>query len=265
MPDGGPAQLGEAPTWWEGAGLLVWTDLRALRPHLFDPATGRDYSVPTSVMVTRVLFPPGEPIAVTESGLCGIDPRSGSLRPIAAVNDLPPGSRLNDAALDPAGRVWAGTIGAPGCAGDGRLYRFHLAGGWSLIASGFDACNGIAFSPNGGTLYLTETRRRCLIGYELDAMTGELGGERMSRQFDPADGYPNGLTVDAEGSLWSVMWDGGCLLETLPSGHHGRKRIVPVRRPTALAFVRGSMFITSAQGAEPAGPSDGELLEMALD
>ncbi len=265
MPSGGPAGLGEAPTWWAQASLLVWTDLQARRLHLFDPVKELDRSVETGVMVTRVLFPPGEPLAVTPEGLCYIDPPSGSLRPLASVDDLPPGSRLNDAALDAAGRIWVGTIGAQGRSGDGRLYRFDRAGGWTLVASGFDACNGVAFSPDGRTLYLTETRRRCLLAYDFDVATGELGSGKLLRQFDPTDGYPDGVIVDRTGSLWSAMWDGSCLIETLPSGRQGRRQSLPVSRPTALASVGPMLFVTSALGAETSGGHDGELLAIALE
>jgi sugar lactone lactonase YvrE len=163
VPDGGPAALGEAPTWWEQECRLIWTDILGHRLHVYDPATGRDRAIATRTAVTRVLCRGTDLVAVTPRALCRVDPRTGALSPIVEVDDLPPGSRFNDAALDGLGRIWVGTIGALGRSGDGRLYRHDEERGLVHVESGHNACNGIGFAPDGSILYLTDTRRRRIL------------------------------------------------------------------------------------------------------
>ena len=260
-PEGGPAALGEAPTWWAREELLIWTDILQRQFHLYDPTTRRDRAVKTVMPITRVLCRGTDLIAVTPEGLCRLDPLSGALRPFAWAADLPPGSRFNDAAIDGAGRIWAGTIGAPGRSGDGRLYRHDSANGLVLMGEGYDACNGIGFSLEQSALYLTDTRRRAVLTFDYDAVSGSIGVMRVLREFGGSEGYPDGLSVSATGSLWHAMWDGGCLAETLPCGATGRIHPLHVQRPTALAFTPHGVFVTTAGGGQP-GADDGALIEI---
>jgi sugar lactone lactonase YvrE len=262
VPEGGPAALGEAPTWWAHEGLVIWTDIEGHRLHLYDPATRRDRTLKTTLAVTRVLCRGVDLVAVTPRALYQLNPYSGSLSPIVEVDDLPAGSRFNDAALDAHGRVWVGTVGAQGRSGDGRLYCHDIERGLEQVGCGYDACNGIGFAPDQSTLYLTDTRRRQVLAYDYVLSKGSISGQRTYRSFDQADGYPDGLAVVNSGSLWHAMWDGSCLIETRPSGAPGRILTLPVRRPTSLTFTPAGVFVTTAQGSPFSSPWEGTLLEI---
>jgi sugar lactone lactonase YvrE len=266
VPDGGPAALGEAPTWWEEEELLLWTDIIGRRVHSYQPGSRKCLSVAVDITITRLLPSQGRIIAITPQGLHVLDIQSGCLNPIAQVNDLPAGSRFNDAARDHNGWTWIGTIGAPHTLHDGRLYRYRENTPLVLVRSGFGACNGIGWSLDAQTMYLTDTRRRQIIAYPYTRASGSLGEGRILAEFATDLGLPDGLAVDANGQIWSAMWDGGCILRLGQAGSVEEVLRVPTARPTALVFhAPGKAFVTTAQGGLPRNPDvSGCLLELDL-
>jgi sugar lactone lactonase YvrE len=118
------------------------------------------------------------------------------------------------------------------------------------VLEGVTISNGIAWSPDLATMYFIDTATRRVDGFDFDLDTAEIANRRTIIEFDEADGYPDGMTVDAEGCLWIAMWDGGCVRRHRPDGTPDRVIEVGTPRPTSCAFGgpdMGTLFVTSAR------------------
>ncbi len=130
----------------------------------------------------------------------------------------------------------------------GSLYRLDPTLAWSRIDTGYRVTNGPAFSRDGRTLYHTDSARQAVYAFDL-AADGSATGRRAHLQFGPGDGYPDGMTVDAEDCLWIAFWDGWCVRRFTPTGETLAEIAVPVQRPTSCTFGGAGLdrlFVTSA-------------------
>jgi sugar lactone lactonase YvrE len=119
---------------------------------------------------------------------------------------------------------------------------------WERVDSGYHVTNGPAFSRDGQVMYHTDSALQTVYAFNL-AADGSLGERRVHLTFGEGDGYPDGMTVDAEDCLWIAFWDGWCLRRFAPSGDLLATIAVPVQRPTSVAFGGAGLdelFVTSA-------------------
>ena len=144
---------------------------------------------------------------------------------LEGVPDLTP-TRFNDVCADPAGRVFCGTLSAPGLSA--RLYRLERDGVLTLLQDGYGTANGMGFSPDGHHCYFNDTgsANPCTYRFDYDDTTGALTHRRVFRRaLDHGDpGKPDGLAVDTEGCVWTGRWNGASLLRQAPDGD--RKSVV---------------------------------------
>jgi sugar lactone lactonase YvrE len=258
-------RLGESPQWDAAAGLIWWVDFYGPTLHRLDPATGerRDWTLPGSTVGAALLAGGGTLLVALDQGLCRFDAADGS-----ATHWLDPeggreGVGLNDAKLDRQGRLWIGSFDRREREPRGLLHRIDRAGRHAVADSGFVVCNGPAFSPDGRTLYFSDTLGRRLLAYPLDPASGQLGERRLFATID--EGHPDGLTVDAEGFVWCAHYGGGRLSRFAPDGALERQLLLPVSNPTSLCFggpELATLYVTTARdGADPAAePLAGGLL-----
>ena len=239
--------LGEGPCWSVRDHSLVWTDINASRLFQFSVKSG---------VVTH---------AISEN-ICSIVPRasggylgagySGLLTLDAAFNITPhcnpepnlPGNRFNDGKVDRDGRFWAGTMDHAENTASGTLYRIDTDLSWTAIDTGYRVTNGPAFSADGRTMYHTDSAVQRIYAFALDT-NGNATDRKLFLQFKHDDGYPDGMTVDAEDCLWVAFWDGWCIRRFSPEGKLLAEIAVPVQRPTSVAFGGADLdeiFITSA-------------------
>lgn len=130
----------------------------------------------------------------------------------------------------------------------GSLYRMNPDLGWERIDSGYRVTNGPAFSRDGTRMYHTDSARQTVYVFDCDT-AGRVGERRVHLTFGEGEGYPDGMTVDAEDCLWIAFWDGWCVRRFAPSGALLATIEVPVQRPTSVAFGGPDLdclFITSA-------------------
>ena len=139
----------------------------------------------------------------------------GSLRPLAEV--APAGTRMNDAACDPQGRFWAGTLADDQRAGGGALYRLDRDGRTELVLGDLTISNGLGWSPDGGTMYLADSGTRVVHAFAFDAERGTISDGRVLVTVAEEIGAPDGLTVDADGDLWVAIYGGGGSTATRPT------------------------------------------------
>jgi len=249
------AALGEGPVWDESAGVLYWVDIDRCEVHRFDPVTGEDRSVDVGEPVGSVGLRAGGGLVVArKSGFALLDSWESTIRPYAAVESGREETRMNDGACDSRGRFWAGTMHVAGAPGHGSLYRLDPDGLVTRLLPGVSISNGIAWSPDDGTMYYVDTSTGGIDAFDFDAATGTIGRRRRLVTVDPADGSPDGLVVDEAGCLWVGLWEGWVVRRYAVDGRLTGVIDVPVARVTKCAFggpELGDLYITTASPEEP--------------
>jgi sugar lactone lactonase YvrE len=178
----------------------------------------------------------------------------------------PVAMRMNDGVADPAGRFWAGSMAAdeasPAATGAGSLYRVDPDGSVHRVLDGLTVPNGPAFSADGTVLYLAESSAGVIHRAEVDPVTGSLGPLQEFARL--AQGNPDGMTVDAEGCLWSAVHGGGRVDRYGPDGTLLESLRLPAAQPTSVCLSAREPFrvvVTSATtGLDRPGPDDGAVL-----
>lgn len=268
------AALGEGPVWEADRQCLRLTDISARRLHRFDPASGQ---VETQAMPEELgCFAPsrrGGLIGAMRSGIWHLAD-DGPPRLLATNPEAHEGSRFNDGCTDPAGRLLVGTVD-PGKQGGAALYRYDRRG-LALLADGLMTSNGLAFSPDGRTLYHSDTPRFRVYAYDYDVARGEISNRRVFAQLTPGEpdqGRPDGGAVDAEGCYWTALYQGARVQRHAPSGELLASYPVPAQSPTMPCFggpdLR-TLYLTSARdGCTPeqlaAHPHSGGIFAMRVD
>jgi len=240
------AILGEGPVWVARDDALYWVDINGMK--VFRLRDGNIVSWDTPMKIGSI-WPrdQGGFIAGTEAGLAfthDFNRFDFFANPEAAL----PGNRFNDGKADREGRFWAGTMDDSERRPTGSLYRVDLDRSVTDIDSGYRVTNGPAFSPDGRIMYESDSSLQLTYAFDLDD-AGNATGRRHFIQFGKGDGFPDGMTVDAEGCLWIAFWDGWCVRRFSPSGDLLLKLDTPVQRPTSVAFGGEglqTLFITSA-------------------
>lgn len=264
--------VGESPFWSVSDQTLYWSDLRGQAIRACAPSTGRETATEFTEPVAAPIPTHGHGVAALLASGLFLRGRDGSWRLHSRPQDLPPSHRFNDATIDPVGRLVAGTMLERG-RGEGPPGRLYLLdrGEWRRIADGFLTINGLAFSPCGRSLYLSDSHAsvsRVWIA-DYDVATGSLGERRTFATLVPQDGRPDGAAVDIDGCYWVAGVGGGRLLRFSPDGTLERSVETPVRFPTKIAFGGADLttaYVTSMLAPEPAArtPEDGALLSFSV-
>ena len=199
-------QLGETPIWVPEESALYWVDWGGGPVWRFEPATGSFKTFPVSPPVTALARrSAGGWIAIAQDGLYTWDPQTSQCELIAGPPDpARPEICYNDGAVDRQGRLLVGTVNMQDVfAPEGSLYRLDLDGSLHLLDAGYATANGIGVSPDGMTLYVTDMRHGQIIALDYDPQAGAAGRRRVFARVSDAEGMPDGLSVDAEGYVWS--------------------------------------------------------------
>lgn len=242
---------GENPTWHPDEKVVYWTDIPGAKIYRYDPATGETtvhYSGDIVAGFTvqadgaLLLFGAGGKITLLKGGQVKV-----LLQSIPAETS----TRFNDVIADPLGCVFAGTMPAGGRSG--RLYRVETDLTVHEVVSGVGISNGLGFSPDRRTLYYTDSDpARTIYRFAYDAATGEISDKQTFLTVNEGHAVPDGLTVDAEGNIWSARWDGGCIVRYAPDGRELSRLVVPgAVKVTSLTFGgddNQDIYITTAGG-----------------
>jgi sugar lactone lactonase YvrE len=229
------ARLGEGPSWDGEAGVLWWVDIHNHRVHRWDPAAGEDtvYEVGETVGCAHPAAD-GRVVLALRRGVALLDPAGGAVEPLATLLPERAGLRLNDGKCDARGRLWVGSMSAE--EGGAALFRVDPDGSVREAVGGLTMSNGLGWSPDGATLYLTDSPAKTILAFDFDADAGTLAGRRVFADLSRADSVPDGLAVDAEGCVWSAQWGGACLVRFAPDGGELLRVRLPVPHPTSCAF-----------------------------
>lgn len=261
--------LGESPVWWAEAQQLVFIDITGQRVHRFDPVSQRHEVNAVGEDIGCVAPAKGGGyVAGLRSGVWLLDAKGAKVRQLAANPQAAATHRFNDGRVDPKGRYFSGTLDEPKAAGDAGLYRYDSRG-LKQIMDGVMTSNGLAFSPDGRTLYFSDTPRFVIYRFDYDPNTGEAANRRVFARIEPTAtdrGRPDGAAVDAEGCYWSSLYEGSRIRRYDPDGKMMSDYPVPALNTTMPAFGGADMktlFVTTARDKK-GGPGGG-LYAMAVD
>jgi sugar lactone lactonase YvrE len=185
-------------------------------------------------------------VVALEDGLWSLDLATGAVEQLVDVTEGDERVALNDGRCDTDGRFWVGSYARNERDAIGGVYRIGTDASLKQVAGGVTVGNGLDWSPDGETLYFTDSAGT------ITAFDMEDGLPVRPRIFATDDDCsPDGLVVDAEGGVWSAKWDGWRIVRYAPDGRIDRVVELPVQRPTAAAFGGpdlDTLFITSATG-----------------
>ncbi|WP_036168533.1 SMP-30/gluconolactonase/LRE family protein [Massilia sp. 9096] len=237
--------VGESPVWHAQEAAWYWVDIPARRIWRLDHASGALRHWTAAEMVACIApRARGGLIAGMETGLFALDlDDDGSVAAtgLATPPELEPGMRFNDGRTDRQGRFWAGTMWLDMAAARpaGKLYSYSREAGLSApLVDGLVTQNGLAWSPDGRTMYLSDSHpsRRMVWAYDFDVDAGIPGNRRVFVDMAAYVGRPDGATVDADGCYWVAGNDGGSLLRFTPAGKLDRELPLPFAKPSMPCF-----------------------------
>lgn len=257
-------ELGEGPVWDAATGELLWVDIDRGVVHrraAGGAITTVDVGQPVGCAVPRA----GGGIALAlRDGFAVLPPDGEAPELVGAVERGRPDTRMNDGACDARGRFWAGTMSLHGDTRMAALYRLDRDLAVTRALPGISVSNGIAWSPDGGTLYHVDSPRRRIDIYDFDSTTGAIAGRRAVIPVEPEHGLPDGLTVDEEGGIWLALWGGGALHRYSPDGSLDARLDVPATNVTSCCFGGSELdrlYVTTAARGVRGEPLAGALFE----
>ncbi|WP_298459950.1 SMP-30/gluconolactonase/LRE family protein [uncultured Cellulomonas sp.] len=239
---------GEGPVWDADAGVLRWVDLLVGDVLTLGPAgTVARRHVGDVAAAFRPRAGGGMVVAV-ERGFVVVD-ADGHVGPVhEAFTDAD--VRMNDGGCDPAGRFFCGSMAYDAAPGRGALYRFDPDGTVTRALDGVTISNGIAWTPDGSTVFYVDTPTGRIDAFDYDLGSAALTDRRPVVHVDPVQGQPDGLALDAEGGLWVALWQGGAVHRYTQDGRLDQVIELPARQVTACAFGgpdRDRLFVTTSR------------------
>ncbi len=226
--------IGENPLWHTFERRIYWTDITRGRLFRYDPSTGKHEQCYNGEPVGGfTLQADGALLLFMDRG--AIDRWcDGQLDYVVEELADERRSRFNDVIADPSGRVFCGTMPTP--TRPGRLYRLDTDGSVHLLLEGIGVSNGMGFTPDRRQMYLTDSAERSIYLFDYDEKTGALINQRVWLCTPEDAGVPDGMTVDAQGYVWSARWDGSALYRYTPDGIEERRIEFPARKISSVAF-----------------------------
>ncbi len=241
--------LGEGPIWHPFEKRIYWLDISRGLIFWLDPATKEHricYEGETVGGMT--IQKDGTLLLFMAKGTIAIW-RDGQLEQV--ISEIPEvrESRFNDVIADPVGRVFCGTLSTEKRLG--RLYRLNTDGSITTILEDVKVSNGMGFSPNCKHMYHTDSRMRKIYLFDYDQNNGNLTNRHVFVETPANEGAPDGMTVDAEGYVWSARWGAGILVRYTPQGVEQTRIQFPARKVSSVTFGGEDytdLYVTTAGG-----------------
>ncbi|TCL08310.1 sugar lactone lactonase YvrE [Shimia isoporae] len=264
--DAAKAGCGEGLLWDADRGVLWWVDISKEALHSFDPKTKRATRVALPYLISALaLDQNGDLLIATQKGLGRVDPQNGQITTLHDPEPDTPGNRLNDMVAGPDGALWVGTMSEGAKGPTGALYRYGGGQPEAKMAN-CTISNGLAFSPDGTRMYFIDSVPGVLHVRENETW-------RTLCTFDDSTGKPDGLTVDAEGTLWIAICDRGRVIGMTPKGETIVAIELPCNIVTNCAFGGAdlkTLFVTTGtfsmtEEEKAANPKAGGLFAVKMD
>ena len=272
------SRLGEGPLWHAKEGALYWVDIHQQKVERFILASGERRTFNFPLMVTTLgLRQTGGFIAATEKGIGFWDGASEDIQHFIRPEADLPENRFNDGTVGPDGNFWAGSmrerVDLDGPA-PGSFYRVSAADlSIQKVETNLHISNGLGWSPDHKTFYLTDSPQHLIYHYHFDAASGQISDREIFLHTPDELGVPDGLAVDAEGCIWSARWGGWKVTRYSPKGEVLQEIELPVEHVTSCAFggpELNTLFITTAwtpltEDQRAAQPLAGDIFAVDLE
>jgi sugar lactone lactonase YvrE len=244
-------QLGETPLWCERTQKLWWLDIERPRLQSFDPSSGRHdvFTFDSTYAGSLAICASGGFLVALDNDLFRFDPDTRALEKFVTVEPKNPATRLNDGRCDRQGRFWVGTMDNGLSQPRGSLYRVDPSGVVTRADQGFIVSNSLTTSPDGRTLYFSDTRKFVMWAFDLDVDSGNISNRRVFFDHSADGSRPDGACVDADGCVWNAIFAGSRIVRYSPAGKIDRTIALPVTNPTCLCFGGAdysTLYVTSA-------------------
>jgi len=256
--------VGESPLWSAAEQALYWVDIAGRRLHRHDWPAGSERAWPMPEPIACIApHADGGLIAGMQTGIFHLRPADGgrcAIERLFASRFPRDDMRFNDGRCDRQGRFWLSSMVTDMAlaAADGALFRCARRELSPPLVTGLVTGNGLGFSPDGATMYLSDSHPSvCRIwAFDLDA-DGVPSNRRLFVDMRRYPGRPDGAAVDAEGGYWICGNDAGQIHRFLPDGRHDRSLCVPVAKPSMCAFGGPDMDLLFITSITPAAPVEG--------
>ena len=232
------ATCGESPVWSVREQALYWTDNLGGCIHRLDSESGRGQRIALGRNVMAIGLRAGAGLVLALAKHLAFYEPGGELELIMSVEQDQPRNRFNDAKVDRRGRYWAGTMNdVDWDKPSGSLYRVDTGLELSRLQGAVVCANGLGWSPDGRTFYFGESFRYAIFAYDFDPDAGALSARRVFATVDRSSGaFPDGLTVDIDGGVWSVQNGAGRVVRYAPDGEVTHEVELPLPQPTSCIF-----------------------------
>lgn len=245
------ASLGEGPVWDERRGRLWWVDPMDSLLLCTDPTRGDTESFELEEVCTVPCLSQGNHLLLgVGDGFVRFDPDSRRSERIATLPEDPAKVRLNDGECDAGGRYWAGSMASDLVSGGGSVYRLDTDGSLHVCWGDVGLSNGIGWSPDERTMYYTDSLTWRIDQLDFDPSAGTATKRRPFVEIPKKAGLPDGMTVDAEGYVWTALFGGSAVHRYSPDGSLDRVVEIPAPAVTSVAFGGpglDELFVTTAK------------------
>ncbi|WP_315857460.1 SMP-30/gluconolactonase/LRE family protein [Rhizobium leguminosarum] len=262
--------IGESPVWDEEEGLLWFIDVLGPAAFTFDPVSKRVARYPMPHEIGSLgLVNGGRIIVALRSGVHVFDPATGQMDFLVHPEPNQPMNRLNDGKVGPDGSFWVGSMhDAQPRQPTASLYRVEPDGVVTTILGGLRVSNGLAWSPDGRTMYHSDSRGPVVRAFDFDPQSGDVSNQRTIIVLDEERGLPDGAAVDVEGCYWSAGISAGVLNRFTAEGVLIETIELPIAAPTMPCFGGHDMktlFVTSLTAERDGKRSAGTLIAFRTD
>ena len=247
----------ENPLWHPQHQCLYWSDIPEGRLFRYDPES-KDYEQiyggePVGGFTIQA---DGALLLLKTNGTVEIW-KEGDIIPVIPNIPEAKGTRFNDAIADRKGRVYSGTMATEET--PGKLYRIDLDGSYHAVVEDLLVPNGMAFDADYTHLYLTDSEHRAIYRFDYDEETGALSNQTTHIRTPENEGMPDGMTIDAEGYIWSARWNGSSVHRYKHNGEHHSKIDLPTEKVSCVTFGGKDydrIFISTARGDNAPDPGE---------
>jgi sugar lactone lactonase YvrE len=239
--------VAESPVWDAANRRLLFCDIPGKRIHVLQVDTMvRDTWDFPEVVGSFGLCRSGRLVVALKQHVVLFDPRTGQTRDLTPQVAEPDTSRFNDGKVGPDGAFWVGTIdGNSPRQPTAALYRVTADGTMTKEVTGIANSNGLAWSPDGRTMYHSDTAVGIIEAWDFDPSTGARSAHRVLAKMTNEQGRPDGAATDTDGNYWSAGPSAGVLNCFSPTGELLRTWHFPVPGPTMPCFAEDHVFVTS--------------------
>jgi D-xylonolactonase len=245
---------GEGPIWHPDERALYWVDIPEGRLYRYDPHAGNELVYERDGTIGGVTVQDDGALLLFADGGTVVSWNGDATETVVDGIEGERDARFNDVIADPRGRVFCGSMPTP--ERDGRLYRLDRDGTVTRVLDGVEIPNGMAFTPDRSAMYFAETEADRIHRFAYDEETGELSDRATLVDTSDVDGYPDGLTIDAAGTIWVAFWNGNRIARYARDGTERRRVGFPARKVSSIVF--GGVDYADAYVTTALGPGEGE-------